>query len=262
VLQLKGDGTGFRTLPWEFFLNDGSSQVVRESRETILLMAHGIYGLCNLNLHFDAAFCHEASGMLMKIASRELSTWKKNVTRPKEFDYWKSDRKAFMAHLPLVTWFKKNYDEKGWENWRNKIYQPPFKDIADSVIRNTYFDFFKLKSNDSTSFFALCEGNVLSAWHFDRSKQQKLREYPFKPTGYFHVLEHQNKPYLISAEGTVFKIGRRLKKVQQLPRPLKDGWLIVDKDHDKIYFLEQQYFAFADKPRAIREILKNAFVIF
>jgi hypothetical protein len=47
-----------------------------------------------------------------------------------------------------------------------------------------------------------------------------------------------------------------------LPRPLKDGWLIVDKDHDKIYFLEQQYFAFADKPRAISEILKNAFVIF
>jgi hypothetical protein len=103
---------------------------------------------------------------------------------------------------------------------------------------------------------------VLSTWHFDSFKQQKLHEYAFKPTDYFHVLEHQGQPYLISAEGTVFKIGRQLKKVQQLPRPLKEGWLIVDKDHDKIYFLEQKYFSFADKPHAINDLLKNAVVLF
>jgi hypothetical protein len=224
--------------------------------------ATGIYGLSDLGLNYDPAFCRGASGMLLKIDHTMLNVWLKGNKRAEDFDYWAADKKSFFASLPLTTYFIQKYRDVALEKWKHSIYVPPFKDIADSVIDNTYFDFFKLKAEDSTAFFALCEGNVLSTWHFDRSKQQKLWEYPFQPTGYFHVLEHRNQPYLISAEGSVFKLGRRLKKVQQLPHPLKEGWLIVDKDQDKIYFLEQKYFSFADKPRAISEILKNAFVVF
>lgn len=221
-----------------------------------------VYGLSGVGIHFNVLYCEYAGGDVRKIAKSTLSNWEKGTKRSSDFNYQQAFKDAYAGSLPITQWFKQKYTDRFFYTWKHNLVERPFKEIADSVISNTYFDFFKLKSDDSTSFFALCEGNVLSTWHFDRFKQQKLREYPFKPTGYFHVLEHQGKPYLISAEGTVFKLGRRLKKVRQLPRSLKEGWLIVDKDHDKIYFLEQQYFSFADKPRAISDLLKNAVVLF
>jgi hypothetical protein len=181
---------------------------------------NNIYGLQGLRIGFCAAYCYGAGGSAVKIPQKELPIWQKGATRAADFNYPQASERAFFGNLPIVQWFEKKYYDKFIYNWKHNIFERPFKEIADSVIRNTYFDFFKLKSNDSTSFFALCEGNVLSTWHFDSFKQQKLHEYAFKPTDYFHVLEHQGQPYLISAEGTVFKIGRQLKKVQQLPRPL------------------------------------------
>jgi hypothetical protein len=223
---------------------------------------NNIYGLQGLRIGFCAAYCYGAGGAVVKIPQKELRIWEKGVKRDANFNYPQASERAFFGNLPISQWFEKKYYDKFIYNWKHNIFDRPFKEIADSVIRNTYFDFFKLKSDDSTSFFALCEGNVLSTWHFTRFKQHKLREYVFKPTDYFDILEHHGQPYLVSAEGTVFKLGRQMKQIRQLPRPLKEGWLIVDKDHDKIYFLEQKYFSFADKPRAIGEIVKNAFVIF
>ncbi|MEO0044528.1 MAG: hypothetical protein RL329_3976 [Bacteroidota bacterium] len=221
-----------------------------------------IYGVNGLSIEYKSGICYGAGGSVNKLAHSELGIWAKGTKRDSNFNYWQAFRNAFFGNLPLNTWFEKKYHQTFLYNWKRGLRDVPFTKIADSVIGNTYFDFFKLKSNDSTAFFALCEGNVLSTWHFTSYKEEKLKEYPFKPTGYFHVLEHRGQSYLISAEGIVFKIGPQLEKVQELPRPLNEGWLIVDKDHDKIYFLEQKYFSFADKPRSIKEILKNAFVVF
>ena len=90
---------------------------------------------------------------------------------------------------------------------------------------------------------------------------EKIREYPFSTKGYFSLVVHRGKKYLIAFDGTVYSLdSSKLKVVKTLPTTIDKGLLIIDKDEEKIYFVQKEQFE--DKTIDYSQFKKNGFRVF
>ncbi len=125
----------------------------------------------------------------------------------------------------------------------------------------TCMDYIKLPGDTCTFFGAMLDSNRLMAGIFN-GKGWEYETYRLKTRVFFYLFSHFGKFHILTQEGKIYRISkRRLKKIKNIPYKLSEGTLLVDKDHQSLYFLPN--FQSSDlRDHTYQELMKLAIKIF
>lgn len=224
------------------------------------IASDNIVGVAGASVTYDALMVNGFYSSVLKIPFKDFKYWN-SYTRASDFDYSKvADSYVLSSYLPINNWFIKKYGDDILKKRRQELPYEGAAQLMPKVLPNTYFDMIVSEKDKDIFFYALLEDNILSTWSYDKSKWKKIREYSFSTKGYFSLVVHKGKKYLIAFDGTVYSLNSsKLKVVKTLPTTIDKGLLLIDKDEEQIYFVQKEQFE-DNKDYSI--LLKNSFKIF
>jgi mRNA-degrading endonuclease RelE of RelBE toxin-antitoxin system len=182
------------------------------------------------------------SSSLLKIPLKDTITWNhsKRITNKDSlislsFSYEASSK------VPLAEQLVEKYSIRALVSRNKKIID--FRKIKDSLIANTYFNFM-LSSKNEPIYFLLTEGQF-STWKIRKGKYgmgwQVDRKFSLLKFVKFHCFERDNKLYILTNEGIMYRVDKRkLKKIKEIAfKNFNDQILIVDKDKNQVKLLDK-----------------------
>lgn len=130
-------------------------------------------------------------------------------------------------------------------------------------ISITYHDF---SITNSGIFLVNAIKQKLKVWKYEISELEKkektgdnihaelLNEYDWTVEENFYISHVRDQLFLFTESGYIFRLGETAEKVGKLPDNLIDSAIVVDKDHDRLYFLKKSHI---EEGLTFAEILKK-----
>lgn len=113
----------------------------------------------------------------------------------------------------------------------------------NNVLDNCYFDMTMLDNGHVV--MVICNHNDMTVWEYDGKIWQHSGRLNVNITGYFSLVSLARQTWLITQNGTIFRLDGKevattqlIKETQQLGQPLKDVVLIVDRDNKNVRYTE------------------------
>ncbi len=220
------------------------------------IASDNIIGVAEVGIAYDALMVYGFYSTVLKTPIKDIQLWNTDTTFNYSLDSYKVSR-----ILPIRNWFVKKYGDDILKKRRQEVPYEGAAQLMPKVLPNTYFDMIVSEKDKDIFFYALLEDNILSTWSYDKSKWKKIREYSFSTKGYFSLVVHKGKKYLIAFDGTVYSLNSsKLQIVKTLPTTIDKGLLLIDKDNEQIYFVQKEQFE--DKTTDYSQLKKNGFRIF